>query len=479
MERDAVAQVSVSTVNGAGEAFAGDFSPRRDGASPRPDNVLPYSDQALFRGLREAGHEAVIQVFWLYERPLDPEGLCRFHDNLRRGLLARLIEPSVLPFGRHRWVAPAGSAAEPDLGAAVRSRAEFYDWADEQVGLPLDPQWGPAWRLAAQAFSDGTTAVSLVVSHCIADGGAVVIALDEACRGVVRELGYPPPGSRPYPHALGADLRRALRDSGETARTLGKAARVALRRRHDLVSAKPLTPPINPADRPASVPSATAFVDAGQWDSRAAQLGGNSFSLVAAFAARCAELLGRNHEHDGMVTLTIPVDQRDHPGDTRGNVVGLASVSVDPAGLRTDLTAARAAIRAGLRRVRDVPDEIAELSPLVPFVPKRALARIAELAFGFSADPVSVSNMGNMPAEITGVDGTAADYFWFRGMDRNVTRAALERRRGVLTVMSGTVAGRVIVTVIGYQPGSGNTRSGLAGLIRSVLREFELVAELV
>lgn len=465
-----MAQASVSAPTGRG-----------GGRDITANNLLPYADQALFLGLRH-GHEAVIQVFWSYRHRIDIDGLTRFRHNLDRGLLARLIEPSPLPFGRHRWVSsPECPAVGSLFGSADRPRdpAEFYDWADDQISLPLDPQRGPGWRLAAQPFSDGSTAVSLVVSHCIADGGAVVSALSDAVAGVTRDLGYPPGRSRTTRRAVAADLRQVLRDSPATIRAAGGAVQAAVRRARELGRPAPSRAPGAAGSRPAPVrapvPSVTAFVDTETWDGLAAARGGNGLSLVAALAAIIAARLGR--ARDGAVTLTIPLDRRQQAADNGGNVVSLATVRVDPSGLATDLTAIRIVIRTALRELRDHPDEMSELSPLIPFLPGRAASRIADLAFGFSADlPVSVSNMGDMPPEITCADGTPADRFWFRGMDRNVTSSALERRCGLLTVMSGRVGGDVVLTVISHQPGAANTRSGVRDVLVSALAELGIVA---
>lgn len=73
-------------------------------ARSSPGNVIPYPDQALFLALRGAGQEAVMQGLWIYEHPVDLDGVKRLHRNLFGTLLARRIEPSALPFGRHRWV---------------------------------------------------------------------------------------------------------------------------------------------------------------------------------------------------------------------------------------------------------------------------------------------------------------------------------------------------------------------------------------
>ena len=50
-----------------------------------------------------------------------------------------------------------------------------------------------------------------------------------------------------------------------------------------------------------------------------------------------------------------------------------------------------------------MPDEMIELLPLIPFLPKGAIARMADAAFGFSTDfPVSCSNMGDLPRRCCG-----------------------------------------------------------------------------
>jgi len=79
------------------------------------DNTLAYIDQASFLGLRALGRGPLIQFTWVYDRPVDVEGLRRFHRNLGHGLLGRRVERSPLPFGRHRWVAFTG----PEHGLTV------------------------------------------------------------------------------------------------------------------------------------------------------------------------------------------------------------------------------------------------------------------------------------------------------------------------------------------------------------------------
>ncbi len=175
------------------------------------------------------------------------------------------------------------------------------------------------------------------------------------------------------------------------------------------------------------------------------------------------------------MTLLIPVSDREDLGDTGGNVVTIANVTFDPDPVAKDLSSARTAIKKGLITAREKPDEMVELLPLIPFLPKRAMGRMADMAFNFSVDvPVSCSNMGDVPDDVLRVDGTKADRFYFGGVDRNLTSGVLERRRGLMSVMSARLGGRVILPVFRYQPGADNSRVRLREAIARALADFEL-----
>lgn len=443
---------------------------------PAPDNVVPYADQALLLALRGAGQEAVMQVIWVYEHPVDLDGVRRFHQNYGQGLIGRLIERSPLPFGRHRWVAVPGPQAALDIAAQPRPRAELYDWAHEQVELPLDPEFGPSWRMGVQSFTDGSTAVSLVDSHTVIDGAAAVMTVIDAVMGTRKDIGYPPRNSRTRMRAVREDLRQLGKDLPEIGRTLKKAAKVATRRKDELTRpSAPVTQSGGGGGEVVKTAFTTALIDVEQWDRRAESLGGNHFSLVAGFAGKLAENLGRTRSTDGAVTLMIPVSERDNPADTGGNVVTIANVTFDPAPVAKDLTGARSAIKQGLATARQTPDEMVELLPLIPFLPKRAMARMADMAFSFTDDvPVNCSNLGDVPDLLLSVDGTVAERFYFRGIDRKLTRAVLEKRNGLMTVASMRLGGKVILPVMSYLPGADNSRARLREMITQTLTEFEL-----
>lgn len=438
------------------------------------DDRLEFTDQAMFLGLRATGQEAVMQVVWIYERPVDLDRVRRFHDCIGHGLLGRRIERSALPFGRHRWVAALGPQSELDF-ASPRSRDELGQWIDERSTMPLDPEYGPAWHIGVLPMTDGATAISIVISHCVSDGGGAIRSMVNAINGRRLDYGYPPPSARTRRQALRADLRDTVRGLPEVGRTVVEAVRQATRRRDELSRSGAAKPVVHGPDHQVFTPSATVCVKLDDWDRRAAELGGNGHSLVAGFVAKLAQNIGRVGP-DGLVTLNIPQDDR-RPGDddTRANAVVLVNLAIDPAKVTTDLTEARAAMREGLRVAREVPDENLKLLPLTPFIPKRVVRKMADVAFGFSTElPVSCSNMGDVPADLPRLDGTDADFVFLRGIDRVATRHALEERCGLLTVVAGRINGTATLTFAGYAPGAENTRAWLRNQLEQTLDAFEL-----
>ncbi len=171
------------------------------------DNLLDLFDQTVFRFEQAAGVTSVGQCVWVYNRPVDIDGLRRFHGHLQRGRLARRIECSPLPFGRHRWVAPRDET-ELEIVATPRPRAEFDAWLAEQAATPLDAERGPGFHLAVLPFNDGGAGVSLVALHSLADGMAGCLAVVEAACGYDSVMDWPAARSRRRWRALREDVRQ-------------------------------------------------------------------------------------------------------------------------------------------------------------------------------------------------------------------------------------------------------------------------------
>ena len=453
------------------------FDSRASNADARPDNRLALVDQGLFAGHRAAGLNLAIQVVWLYEHDVDLDGLRRFNHNLGHGLLGRRIERSPLPFARHRWVVVRGPS-NIDVAECARPRAELSDWADERSQLPIDPEWGPGWHLGVLPLTDGSTAVSLVLSHYVVDGLGLAIVVADAALGKTHDLGYPPPHSLTRRRAAVQDARQTARDAPEVGRALVAAARLARRARQDVArspASRPVALRAGDGDDAVVVPAVSIQIDLDEWDARAKALGGAGKTLIAALAAKLAEGIGRRRAGDGFVTLHLPMNDRTE-GDTRANAMSIASVSVDPSRVTTDLRDIRAAIKQALSTLRETPDESLQLRSLIPFTPKRALKRMVDAGLTDPDAPLLCSNLDEFDPMVVRLDGTDGEIILTRATGQGVTRQWLELAGGQMTLQSWRIGGgsKVYFTVNAYQPGAENTKPALREVAARTLAEFGL-----
>ncbi|OAN28592.1 hypothetical protein [Mycolicibacterium iranicum] len=438
------------------------------------EDRLAYIDQATFLSLRATGQAQVVQLVWVYEHPLDHVGLKRFHENFGYGLAGRRIERSPLPFGRHRWISSTGPAGDLDVAEEPRPRADLSDWIDERSQVPVDPENGPGWHLGVLPMTDGSTAVTLVASHCLMDGLGLAQTLVEAITGSVREFGYPAANARTRRQALALDAREALRGISAAARAIVAAVRLS-RRRRDETLPKPERRRVGHADEVVVVPAVSVVVDIDDWDRSAKVLGGNSHSLFAGFSAGLARRIGRCRA-DGTVDLVLALSDRTWE-DTRANALRFAGVNVDPVRAVGDLSDARGDIRTAVAALRDNPDETFALQPLTPFIPKRAVRGFGAAVFG--ALPVSCSSVGELPELGFQIDGTVAEHGYLRAVDQNVRRCQIDRSGGQLVLVAGRVGGKMNIGVTAYQPGADNTKPRLRALAADVLAEFGITGEIL
>jgi hypothetical protein len=435
-------------------------------------NVLDLYDQTFFIGERATGTTNLLQCIWVYNRAVDVDGLRRFHHHLQRGRLSRRIEPSPLPFGRHRWVSASGRT-DLEIVETPRPREKFDTWLAEQTNTVLDAEHGPEWHLAVLPFTDGGAGVSLVISHCLTDGVGLCEALADAACGHHDPIDWPASGSRPLWRALSEDVSQTARDIPAIGRAFVSAARFATRNR---ASAGPATPPpvlSAGADEPITLPKAMIFVDADEWDARAASLAGTSNGLLAGLAAHLAQRMGRVAA-DGSVDLTLPVNERA-AGDTRANAITNVDFSVDPSSATTDLRGIRAAIKHALIRSQEALNERFELLPLAPLLPQWLVRRVVSVSAS-SATSVVSSNLGDVNPAAYRPDGTTADHFVMRSVGQGVTEAIMHRLGGLLVLLSGQVDRQVFVSVLSYQPGHSNSVDDLRGHLSSALNDFSLNA---
>jgi hypothetical protein len=458
-----------------------DLAGRASNGDGRRDELLAFVDQGFYVGHRVTGQKEVTQCTWVYEHPVDFDGVKRFHHNLGHGLLARHIERSPLPFGRYRWVTDPGPPGI-DIADRARPRAEVSDWADERARLPIDPERGAAWHLGVLPLTDGSTAISLVVSHYLIDGIGFAVVVAEAIMGKTRDLGYPPPHSRTRLRAVVEDARQTVRDfpeMGRAAAVITKQVAKQFRQRDVAKSAVPQPIAFHASDSNDAfvVPGITIQVGVEDWDARAKALGATSNTLVAGLAAKLAEYLGRRPDGDGAVTVQLPMSERAD-GDTRAVAVSFARVRIDPTAVTKDLREVRADIKQAMAVWKATPDESAQLASLVPFTPKRMWIRGVEAGPADPDRPVICSNLGDVGSVVCLLDGTPAEYMSGRGTRQHVTRQELERAGGQLYLLTMRVGSRISINVSAYQPGAENTKAALRELAARALVEFELTGEI-
>ena len=440
------------------------------------EHRLAFLDHTALELHRVTGRGQLMQCVWVYEHPLDMDGLNRFNENLYKSLGSRLIERSPLPFGRPRWVRPVGPPPPIHFAPRSRPRSELLDWADELAKLPIDPEHGPGWHLAVQPLDGGETAVAVGAWQVIGDGVGELMAVFEAVTGMLRDPGYDEPGSRSRAQAVISDIRQAVRDLPLTARTARKALKMFREQRDQFTRARAAN--ATEGDKTeVVVPSVAFYVDIAEWDEKAKELGGNSYSLLAGFTAKLGDRFGRNRPSDGSVSLMIAINLRESLDDDRALAMAFANAAVDPSKVTTDLTEARDAVREAREKAKNEPDPVIEMMALMPWLPSSAVKGIAELLFSYAEDPPSsCSNLGDLPPDLARVDGTPAENVFIRALDTNVTLGDLERSRGQLVVVSGRINGKVSVSVEAYQLDAENSKERVREEVVATLKEFGLTA---
>lgn len=443
------------------------------------DNRLAHMDQASFLGLRALGYGALVQFTWIYNRPVDMDGLRRFNHNLGYGLLGRRVERSPLPFARDRWVVDRGPA-DIDVAETPRRRADVGAWTGERARLPLDPEYGPNRHLGVLPLLDGGSAVTLVTSHTLADGLGFVQAIGDAAHGRTRDLGYPPPGSRTRRRALREDARAFFASAPELGRAVAATVRIARKRRKDVAASIASAPPPPRGagdDQPVAVPTLTAYVDLAEWTGCAKSIGGNQYTLFAAFAGRLGARMGRICD-DGTVTLSFPISNRT-PDDTRGNALVFPVISVDPTNLASDLTEVRLTFKQAFADLAETTEELLAPLPLTSLTPKWVARRAAGMGLGTADLPIGCSNLGDTDPAVNRPDGTEADYASGRLIEPGIDRRTLERMGGQLFVVSGRGGGKLWISVNAYLTGRTDSPDALRDATTGALADFGLTAEMV
>jgi hypothetical protein len=435
---------------------------------------LALLDQAAFLRLRATGQGSVCQCTWVYDRDVDIDELRIFNGNLGTGLLGRRIERSPLPFGRHHWVVD-GRTPDIDVAAASRPRADIGAWMEQRARIGVDPEGGPTFHVGVLPLDDGGTAISLVASHCVADGLALATAIAEAVKGESRDFGYAQPRSRRQWRAVSEDLIDTVRALPAVIRALIATLLILLRLAPDAKA-----PPAalhsrseGGDDDRVELSSVTMQTDATEWDGRARELSGSSNTLFIAFAARLAHRMGRVQPHDNTVTVVLPVSERT-ADDDRANALTSITLAVDSEAVLDDMRAVRADVRSRLTSLAQQPNELLAGLPLIPFTPRWLVRQTEGIAMATGQLPVGCSNLGNFDPVIGRIDGGNASEVSMRLAEQGITRGRIERARGQLFCGTGTVNGSRFITVVAYRCGTENTAAPTRELAGGALADLQL-----
>jgi hypothetical protein len=337
---------------------------------------------------------------------------------LAAGRLSRLVRRTAGP-ARDRWIftPEAGRTRVVDAPVNADSVAE---WAELRLRAALDSEdridsvTGPAWELSAAPTTDGCVVVSLVRSHVVADGAAMIRAVTSAVDGA-DDVSAAIAGAR-EPADRWARVRDQLADSASLIAGSARAGWGLLRRavadrsaRTTGAATSDRARPQVGATGPVTVPTVAVRVDADAFDRAAASAGGTANSLFQAVTLGVLAASGRVREGDD-VPVSVPMSLRDDPdlvGDLRANSTTGATlhVTADP-DRYTDLSPVRTAAKTAYRAVtgREGPDAVAALALIAQALPD-ALVKLG--TSGATTPLCLASNLGDPGPRFTGLGLTA------------------------------------------------------------------------
>ncbi|WP_069161679.1 hypothetical protein [Nocardia altamirensis] len=418
---------------------------------------LSVVDEIFLRTHRGLGTPIALQGLWRTADRIDPDLLRRVHAALRTGPLGRRVVRPRVPGARRAW--QANTSAHPlVLADRPLPAAALFEWADAQ-GADLDPEFGPGWRLSATALDDGGSLVSLTCSHALADGRALVLAIDDAMGG--RSLAAGPdrartdahakldPGSQPYAVGPESDWADARRQWSTVLRGTAKALRGGIPERpHPQTGREPVRTTGGPTH------SAVLQCAAADWDRTAAAHQGTANSLFIALVANTLWATGFPND---TIDASLPVDTRDEP--RVDNDLAMTDITVD----RTDTPAtirekSRAAYEHRMSSPGGMPEELLQVIP-----DRWAYA----LSKGAGERDILCSNIGAIPATLRTLGphrclGVAA-----RAIHPGLTAAHLPRTR--LSGYLCRLADDYVLSLVSLDPDRVESGSALATFARKTL----------
>ncbi|MFE7802593.1 hypothetical protein [Nocardia sp. NPDC057440] len=451
---------------------------------------LSVVDEIFLRTHRGLGTPIALQGLWRTADRIDPRLLQEVHTALRTGPLGRRVIRPRVPGARRSW-RPNTRAHPLDSTTQPIPAETLLDWADSR-GADLDPEFGPGWRLSAVALDDGGTLVSLACSHAIADGRALVLAVDEALRSRAARHPAASDGGRgtnsTAPQSHRADATRAV-DYAPSGSDLVDSANLASRSTNSLASKSdwsdalrqwsivlrgtaralrngiPQRPGTIQADRTradsSSAPTHSAIMQCAvsDWDQAAAAQGGTANSLFIWLVANILWATGFPHT---TIDASLPVDTRDEP--RVDNDLEMTEITVD----RADTPATiREKSRIAYERRMSSPGGMPE--ELLQVIPDRWAYALSK---GAGERDILCSNIGTLPASLRTLGPHHCTGVAARAIHPGLTANLLPRTR--LSGYLCRIADDYVLSLVGLDPLRIESTSALTDLVRATAADQHL-----
>lgn len=434
------------------------------------DDVLCYLDQGSFVGLRALGRQPVLHFTWTYQHSLDEAAVLQLNQRISQGLLGRVLQRSPLPWGRHRWVANATPPPVTWFRDKI-SPEQLPEWRSSLVGLPVDPEHGPGWRMAVQLLEGGGWALSILISHTIGDAKASTQAVADAVAGRQFRHEFPAPSWRWSPARLARDSLESLRAMPGVLTAIRALVQRSREKGAVLAPHANLPQKTSQSGSNAEVvmPLVEVVINERACEVRAAHLGVTVNVILAAFAARIALRMGRV-DVAGRVQLVLPVSNRQ-PDDLRGNALQSITVMADPESCYRNPREIQRAFKTALAALRRYGDDVSPLLPLVPYVPLWLARRNERMALGADFS-VGCSLYGLLPKEFCSPCGEAV-HLQMSPLER-FRVSDIERLGGHLFLAGYQFDEKVLVSIAGYVPGTVTDRSALKTRVSAAMADLGL-----
>lgn len=406
-------------------------------------NRLTADDDRFLRMHRVYGTSIAMQTVWHLAVAPDAAIVEEFGARLGRGPLARSVRRPTVPGARPSW------RPLPDSGVVTIARecvpvTARRAWLDARAAAPVDPVRGPAWRLDCVPLDDGTAVLSLLASHVVADGTAVMGAIGAA------GLGLEPPAipvAEPAPSTLGRVAADAADAGASIAAALRSAAAMA---RRALTPTRDTDPQVidsagfdstastsftEAMSEPAFPPVSTLIrLRSEDVDAAAKARGGTVNSLFVAASVGILRRAGRVSAEQ-VVRVDLPMSHRGGPGDLRSNITTGARAAVPAAADYTDLGAVRSACRAAFAAVSADRAEANLAQPLEQVLPDFVVRRAAVAA---TLPLCLASNLGTVPELLANPMGMTSTLVAGRAVTDLSAESLRHMRGGLATSLTGS-----------------------------------------